>query len=83
MYYIFSFRSRTESICFFECLIKKGVNAKLISTPRAISLGCGLSVKICPEPVDTASELLCQNDYGTFLGLFYYNGSEIVRIKKF
>jgi len=82
MYYIFAFRSRSESMGFFDAAVRKGLPSKLISTPRAISIGCGLSVKISAADVGLASGLLDYCNYNTFLGLFYYNGTEIVRVKQ-
>jgi len=81
MYYVFSFRSRNQSIGFFETAIAAGLNAKIIHTPRAISIGCGLSVKICACDIAVAEEILHKCAYDTFLGLFYYNGAEVVRIR--
>lgn len=82
MYYIFSFRSRSESIGFFESVTKAGLSAKLINTPRQISVGCGLSVKVASRHIDAAGKLLNAEIYKTFLGLFYYNGSAVVRIER-
>ncbi|MCL2061737.1 MAG: DUF3343 domain-containing protein [Firmicutes bacterium] len=82
MYYIFSFRSRNESIGFFERINRLGVSAKLINTPRIISVGCGLSVKVCASCIDTARKTLHICAYETFLGLFYYNGCEMKRIER-
>jgi len=82
MYYIFSFRSRSESMGFFDAATRKGLPCKLISTPRAISIGCGLSVKISVRDVELASKLLDCCNYNTFLGLFYYNGSDLSRVKQ-
>ncbi|MCL2797901.1 MAG: DUF3343 domain-containing protein [Firmicutes bacterium] len=81
MYYIFSFRSRNQSIGFFEAVTREGVGAKIINTPRAISIGCGLSVKVNVSDIDRASELLDQFSCDTFLGLFYYNGAELTRVR--
>jgi len=82
MYYIFAFRSRAESMAFFDNTKKQGLFTRLISTPREISIGCGLSVKVNDRNIDTAYELLevCPNN--TFLGVFYCNGSEITRVKR-
>ena len=81
MYYIFSFRSRNQSIGFFETVSRAGVGAKIINTPRAISIGCGLSVKVCASDIDAAQALLDRCACDTFLGLFYYNGAELVRVR--
>ena len=82
MYYIFSFRSRNQSIGFFEAAVEAGISAKIISTPRVISIGCGLSVKVCVRDISKAERLLSLSGYNTFLGIFYYNGSEVKRIEK-
>ena len=80
MYYIFSFRSRSQSISFFDKITKKGYNVKLINTPRVVSVGCGLSVKINANCIDEIILLFDKDSFDTFLGLFYFNGSEISRI---
>ncbi len=82
MYYIFSFRSRSQSIGFFEAVSCQGVNAKLITTPHVISVGCGLSVKVAAAHIDAARNLFACGAYDTFLGLFYYNGTNVVRVER-
>lgn len=75
MYYIFAFRSRAESLSFFDSTKKKGICTRLISTPREISIGCGLSVKVEESDFDTAYELLETCKSNTFLGVFYCDGN--------
>jgi len=82
MYYIFAFRSRSESMGFYQRLQATGLTAKLISTPRIISIGCGLSVKVATEFIDTANDALNACSVSTFLGLFYFNGKEIIRVRE-
>ena len=81
MYYIFSFRLRSQSIGFFEAVTREGIEAKIINTPRAVSIGCGLSVKVCARDIEACEKIFdaCAND--TFLGLFYYGGAELVRVR--
>jgi len=80
MYYIFSFRSRVESMNFFDDLKSDGIFARLVSTPRSISIGCGLSVKIPPCVLEKAQIILSRCTYKTLLGLYYYNGLEFVKV---
>lgn len=80
MYYIYSFRSRSESMNFFDDLKNAGIFARLISTPRSISIGCGLSVKIPPENIELANSIMNKCTYKTHLGVFFYNGYELVRV---
>ena len=81
MYYIFSFRLRSQSIAFYEAVTGAGIGAKIISTPRSVSIGCGLSVKICAGDIDACERILDAASHDTFLGLFYHNGSELTRVR--
>lgn len=45
-YIVVAFRSRSESIKFNSYLVKSGISAELINTPKEAQVGCGLSVKI-------------------------------------
>jgi len=70
MYYLFSFRSRAESMAFFDSTKKSGIASRLVSTPREISIGCGLSVKIGDVDFNVANNLLEVCQAATFLGVF-------------
>lgn len=69
-YLIFAFRSRAQSMKYYNELKKTGVNCSLINTPREISVGCGLSVKTSDESYVTAVEVLNRLSLNTFLGAF-------------
>jgi len=81
MYYIFSFRSRHESMCFYERCTKVTIATKIIATPRVISIGCGLSVKVGCDDIAAASELLGICGYNTLLGQFYFDGKNYTRVQ--
>lgn len=75
MYYIFSFRSRSNALKFAQNLKKEGAKAEVISTPSTIYNGCGLSVKTNNEAV--AKRTLQSGKYATYMGYFLvkdYNG---------
>lgn len=40
------FRSRTDALSFNSRLASYGVSGKVVNTPRALSLSCGLSVRV-------------------------------------
>lgn len=42
---IASFSSRLQVMAFEEALKHQGMKASIVTTPRAVSLGCGLSVR--------------------------------------
>ena len=41
-----AFRSRAETVKFYEYLSAYGVRSEIINTPKEAGVGCGLSVKI-------------------------------------
>ncbi len=53
---IAAFRSRQQVLKFEGVLRRDGVRAQVITTPRDVSVGCGLSVRF--ELTDTRSVLL-------------------------
>ena len=81
MYYIFSFRSRNQSMRFYEMLKKEGIYSKLVSTPRAVSVGCGLSVQVSPQMLAAARRVFSYGLFDTFTGLFYIDGNYIQRVE--
>ena len=56
---IASFRSRQQVMRFDAALRRAGVRGQVISTPRDVSVGCGLSVRF--DPQDTAKVLTVYN----------------------
>ena len=44
-YVVAVYRSRNVSIRVYNYLIKNGETCSLVSTPRAVGVGCGMSVK--------------------------------------
>lgn len=75
MYYLFTFRSRTNALKFSENLKREGLHAEVVSTPQSISGGCGLSIKTLD--VNAAKKVLSFGKYATFTGIYQvsdYNG---------
>lgn len=70
IYLIFAFRSRTQSIRFSGELKAAGVVNTLVSTPREVSVGCGLSVKIGESAIGVAAAKLHTLELNTFIGAF-------------
>ena len=42
---IAAFRSRLQVMAFEEAMKNRGLRASIVTTPRAVALGCGLSVR--------------------------------------
>ncbi len=69
-YYVFAFSSRTETMQFYRLLSRNGIPCRIINTPRAITLGCGLSVEVAPGYYGSASLLFMKTFSRSFLGAF-------------
>lgn len=46
------FRSRTEALKFRTYLFSYGIDAKVVNTPRELSVSCGLSLRISGDAKD-------------------------------
>jgi len=46
---IAAFRSRQQVLRFDAALRTDGIKTRVVSTPRGVALGCGLSVSFAPE----------------------------------
>lgn len=64
------FRSRTQTLGFTEELIRCGVPAQIVSTPKQARIGCGLSCKLPYSSLPKARSLLGKGRYSSFAGFF-------------
>ncbi len=48
-YNFVSFNSRQHALYFSQLLKNAGYDSQIISTPKGVALGCGLSVKFSPH----------------------------------
>ena len=72
---IFPFRSRYQTMRFSTALSKLGFSATVISTPRALSLGCGLSVATSQNALEIARSLIFSLSLNTCIGAFRINSN--------
>ena len=52
---IASFRSRQQVFAFEAALSRAGIRTQVVSTPREVALGCGLSVRFALEDCRVSS----------------------------
>ena len=71
---IAAFRSRTQVLRFEDILRRAGLSASVVSTPREVAIGCGLSVRF--ELADTGQALaLCRRmNPSALIGFFRVDG---------
>jgi len=80
---IIAFRSRQHALYFNQILKDNGYEAQMISTPKGISIGCGLSLRFSPHLIDKIIEIYKRNKVpivGIYLIKQTGNVSELKRI---
>lgn len=69
-YQFAAFRSREQTIKYYEKLRAYRVSCAVINTPREASIGCGISVKYPKNAENTARLVLARSSYSTFIGFY-------------
>lgn len=70
VYGIAAFRSRQQVLRFEDALHREGVAASVMTTPRAVALGCGLSVRFRIENAERVRAVLRRENPGNLIGLY-------------
>ena len=67
---IAAFRSRQQVMNFEGALRRAGLRVQVITTPRAVSLGCGLSVRFEIADAGSVMQVLQKTRPGNLIGLY-------------
>ena len=67
---IAAFRSRQQVMRFESALRRAGLNVKVISTPRDVAVGCGLSVRFDAQDAPRVQSVLQSARPGNLIGLY-------------
>ena len=67
---IAAFRSRQQVLRFEDALHREGIPCGVVTTPRAVALGCGLSVRFDMENADRVRRVLQRENPGNLIGLY-------------
>lgn len=70
VYGIAAFRSRQQVLRFEDALHRMGISCSVMTTPRAVALGCGLSVRFELQDVDRVRAVLGRENPGNLIGLY-------------
>ena len=81
-YIIIAFRSRANTVKFYEILKANGVYGQIVNTPKEAGVGCGLSIKINNGSLISAKMILRKSDLNSFAGLFLVKESLNARFVK-
>ena len=67
---IASFRSRSAVQKFAAALRRRGVPCRLVSTPKEVAIGCGLSVRFDPGALNSALAEYRSGGHGALIGFY-------------
>lgn len=67
---IASFRSRQQVFAFEAALSRAGLRAEIVSTPREVALGCGLSVRFSLSDWARVSDTYRRSRPGNLIGFY-------------
>lgn len=67
---IAAFRSRQQVMRFESALRRAGLGVKVISTPRDVAVGCGLSVQFNLQDTPMVQSVLQKTRPGNLIGLY-------------
>lgn len=79
--YLVVFRSRNETIKFVNILNSYGFSVVAVTTPRQISVSCGISAKIDLRALEIAKQIINRRQFYTFGGIYYFANNQYVRVK--
>ena len=67
---IAAFSSRLQVMAFEEAVTAHGINASIVTTPRAVALGCGLSVRFEEKDAARVKALYKALGLGNLIGFY-------------
>ena len=67
---IAAFRSRLQVMAFEEALKHQGIQASIVTTPRTVALGCGLSVRFEEKDAPRVKALYQALGLGNLIGFY-------------
>ena len=79
VYGVAAFRSRQQVLRFEATLRQRGIPTQVVTTPRDISMGCGLSVRFPVKRVNEVRRALLAANPGNLIGLYRaeYDGGRL------
>lgn len=69
-YVIVAFRSRAQTVKFYQSLASNGVTSEIVNTPKEAGVGCGLSVKISSLQLVYVKQAVKMANLNSFAGFF-------------
>ena len=70
VYGIAAFRSRQQVLKYEEIFARSGIASQVVSTPREIASGCGLSLRFGMNDLQRVQSVLARNRPTNLIGLY-------------
>ena len=74
------YRARNSTLRLFEKMERQGIRARIINTPRELSVGCGLSVEFLERDFNRVKNLITSVPTQGFAGIWRYDSGIFNRI---
>ena len=71
-----AFRSRQQVMRMNELFHREGLNTSIVTTPRDISAGCGLSVKFDMNDADAVRRVVTRARPANMIGIYRVNATQ-------
>ena len=68
--YLAAFRSRAQTMNFFQAAKQSNIPCSIVNTPREASVGCGISVSYAPEYHYAIQSVFYRGGFSAFIGYF-------------
>lgn len=67
---IAAFRSRQQVMRFEDALRRAGINVDVVTTPREVAMGCGLSVRFALKDAERVRNIYRRVNPGNLIGFY-------------
>ena len=72
-YLIVMFSSRTDTMRFYSIIKNHNGFCSIVNTPHSLSRSCGISIKISNNQLGIAQQIVRNNNFSSFKGIFEIN----------
>lgn len=72
-YIIVMFSSRGDTMQFYSFIKKFNGFCSVVNTPHSLARSCGISVKISTSLINVAKQILANNHFSSFKGIYEIN----------
>ncbi len=67
------FKNRTNTLMFYDLVKKYRLGGRIVSTPKQISVSCGLSVELDYSSFNWALRIISGGNFNSFAGIYKKN----------